>query len=145
MFRHLLSLSLPLLGLAEPVIARQRSVAPEQAPAAWVAYAETVNAQVIAWLGAEDEGAVRLRAYLDGTRPAPDQPTAPFVLRLWITPDGTIDRTEFPAFAEPQADADLRALLLGRAIGTPPPPGMLLPLRLELSLAPDPAEPAPTN
>lgn len=137
------------LGLSMPASATlaQRQVSPEAAPAAWVAYAETVNGKVAEWLRGEDEAAVRLRAYVDGLRPAADQSSPPITLRLWIDAKGVVTRVEFAPFAHEAANTDLRGLLVGRAVGARPPRGMLLPLRLAVQLdpAPEPASGAMTE
>ncbi len=147
MIRRLLSVLALAPGLvAVPATARQKSIAPEQAPPAWLAYAGTVNTQVTAWLSGSEEAAQRLRAALDATRPAADQPTAPIALRLWIDRKGMIGHVEFASLGNAQADTDLHALLDGRPIGAVPPKGMLLPLRIAVALAPAPAPaPAPAD
>jgi hypothetical protein len=135
------------LGLSMPATAAlaQRQVSPEAAPAAWVAYAGTVNGKVTEWLRGEDEVAVRLRAYVDALRPAADQSSPPLTLQLWIDAKGVVTRAEFPPFAHEAVNNDLRSLLIGRAVGARPPQGMLLPLRLAVQLdpAPEPAADAP--
>lgn len=127
-----------IAAFASPVHAQQ-SVAPEAAPAAWVAYADQVNARVTAWLGSDDETATRLRAYVDGTRPSPDAAAPTLALRLWVTPAGVIERIAFTPFADAAANADLEALLVGKPIGAPPPRDMVQPLRLALDVVPAPA------
>lgn len=123
----------------------QSQVSPEAAPAAWVAYAQTVNGKVTEWLRDEGEAATRLRAYVDGLRPAADQSSPPIMLQLWIDAKGVVTRAEFPPFAHEAANSDLRSLLIGGAVGANPPRGMLLPLRLaaQLDPAPEPAADAP--
>jgi hypothetical protein len=140
MIRRLISALALSLGLTagQPALAQQRSVEPEAAPAEWIAYAGRVNAQVQAWLSGDDETALRLRAYVDQTRPAADQPSPPLRLQLWIDAAGRIERLDFTPFADETANTDLRSLVAGRAVGAPPPRGMLLPLRLEVQLAPAP-------
>jgi hypothetical protein len=131
-----------VLGLSMPAsVALAQKVSPEAAPRAWVAYAETVNGKVTEWLRGEDEPAVRLRAYVDGLRPATNQSSPPVVLQLWIDANGVVTRVEFPPFAHEAANSDLRSLLIRRAVGAQPPRGMLLPLRLAVQLDPAP-EPA---
>ncbi len=49
-----------------------------QAPPAWVAYAQEATRTVIGWLNADESPASGIRAVLEQTRPAPDQPTPPF-------------------------------------------------------------------
>jgi len=137
-----------VVAATTPVAAQ--SVTPSAAPAEWVRYAETVTSAVNAWLQAEDEAAGRLRAYLDATRPAPHQPTAPIVVKLWIDGDGTVSRVDFPPFAHAETNADLRGLVVGRQLPGAPPKDMLLPLRIAVQLdapAPvvDPASSGPRS
>ena len=141
MRRFLMALG-AVLGLGLPVgQAAAAEVAPDQAPAAWVAYAETATQTVTAWLNAETPPAPRVRAILAATRPAPDQPTPPLVVKLWIDGGGTITRVEFAPLADAAADADLRGLLVGRQLGAPPH-HMRLPMRIALQLPPPPSPPA---
>lgn len=121
------------LGLAAPAHARPQSLAPEAAPSAWVAYAETVTRTVAAWLEEEGEPASSLRLYLNQSRPAADQPTPPMVLKLWIDPQGLVSRVDFTPFADAEADALLRSAVDGRRLPQPPS-GMLQPLRLAVQL-----------
>jgi hypothetical protein len=123
------------LGLAAPVQAQTQSLAPEAAPAAWVAYAEAATRTVTAWLEEDGDAASSLRLYLHQTRPAPDQPTPPLELKLWIDHDGVVSRVGFAPFAHKEADADLKTSVQGRRL-SPPPSGMLQPLRLALQLEP---------
>lgn len=123
------------LGLATPVQALPQSLAPEAAPPAWVAYAETVTRTVAVWLEEEGERASGLRSYLDHSRPDADQPTPTLVIRLWIDPRGLVSRIDFPPLADTDADALLRAAVDGRRL-PPPPHGMLQPLRLAVQLDP---------
>lgn len=106
-------------------------------PAAWVRYAEGATAMVTGWLREESETGIRLRLYLDQTRPAPDQPTAPLTLTIWIDADGTVSRVEFQPFAHPAANDDLRSMIIGRRLPVPPS-DMIQPLRMSLQLDPRP-------
>ncbi|MFA7439975.1 MAG: hypothetical protein WCZ66_03300 [Sphingomonadaceae bacterium] len=124
-----------------PVAAQ--SVAPAQAPAEWIAYAEAATASVTALLQADSEPAVRLRAYLDATRSAPDQPTAPLVLKIWVDANGAVSRIDYPPFAHAQANADLRGLIVGAALPGAPPKDMLLPMRIAVQLDARPTQPLP--
>lgn len=118
-----------------------KPVSPQEAPQAWVAYAETATRTIAGWLSVDAPPAPRIRAVLDAARPAPDQPAPPLVLKLWIGRDGTITRAEFPSLSDAQADQDLHALLTSKRLA-PPPTGMRLPLRIALQL---PAPPAPAS
>lgn len=136
---RLAALALSLCGI-QPTWARHtpRSVAPEAAPAAWVAYAGRVNAKVTAWLTGSEDAAVRLKASIDASRPSADRSSAPLVLRLWIDRKGTITRVDFTPFENEQANTDLRSLVVGRTIGAVPPKGMLQPIVLTIEVDPAP-------
>lgn len=127
-----------MLASATPVAAQ--SVVPSAAPAEWVRYAEAATASITGWLQGDDEPAVRVRAYLDRTRPSPDQATAPLRIKIWVAADGTVSRIDFPPFAHAEPNADLRGLIVGRRLPGTPPKDMLLPLRLVIQLdGPTPA------
>jgi len=131
------------LGLSTALAASPaaaQSLSPEQAPAEWVRYAEYATKTITTWLEAPSEAAIRLRAYLDATRSAPDQPTAPLMLKIWIDKDGTVSRIEHAPFAHDEANADLRALIVGGELDVSPPEDMLLPLRILVQLPPAPAQ-----
>ncbi|MDF0543762.1 hypothetical protein PX699_15530 [Sphingobium sp. H39-3-25] len=120
--------------------AAAQSVSPEQAPAEWVRYADYATKTITTWLEAQSEAAIRLRTYLDATRAAPDQPTAPLMLKIWIGKDGKVARIEHTPFAHAEANADLRALIVGGELDVSPPEDMLLPLRILVQLPPAPAQ-----
>ncbi|GLJ00025.1 hypothetical protein [Sphingobium sp. BS19] len=109
-------------------------VAPSVAPVEWVRYAQGAAAAVTALLQADNEAAVQLRAYLDQTRPAPDQPTAPLIVKLWVAKDRKVSKIDFTPFSHPAPNADLRALLVGQRLPGMLPKGMLLPLRIAVQL-----------
>lgn len=129
-------------GLAGPSPVHAQAVDPASAPVEWVRYAQSATASVTQLLEGPTEAATRLRSYLDQTRPAPDQPTAPLVLKVWIAKDGTVSRIGFTPFAHPETNVDLRSLLLGQSLAGVPPKDILLPLRIAVQLA---APPAPSG
>lgn len=131
-------------GLTAATPLQAQSVAPSVAPVEWVRYAETATSAVTRLLEAEGEVAIRLRGYLDATRPAPNQPTAPFVLKLWVDKDSSVSRIDFAPFVHSQANTDLRSLIVGQTLGTVPPKDMLLPLRIAVQL-PATSDPASTS
>lgn len=141
--RMALKLASALVGGAAaasaPVVAQ--SVAPEEAPSEWLAYAETATQTVTGWLQATSEQATRLRVYLDATRPAPDQPTTPVLLKIWIDAGGVVSRIDNAPFAHAEANADIRALIVGQKLPASPPRNMLLPLRVLIQLPPAPPSP----
>lgn len=123
-----------LVGLGGAAAAQPQSVAPSEAPVAWVQYAEIATRSITGWLEEDSEPATAFRAYLHQTRPAEDQPTPPLVLKVWIKPDGRVDRIDFTPFADEPTNANLRATIVGRSLASAPPRGMLLPLRLAIQL-----------
>ena len=132
-------------GVAATTPVAAQSGSPAQAPAAWIAYAEAATASVTTLLQVDSEPATRLRAYLEATRPAPDQPTALLVLKIWVDPDGAVSRIDYPPFAHAQANADLRGLIVGASLPGTPPADMLLPMRIAVQLDVRPAPPLPAN
>lgn len=137
-FRHAITVLAATLGLGVAPLAVGREITADQAPAAWVAYATDATQTIGGWLNAETPPAPRVRAVLEASRPAPDQPTPPLVVKLWIDEQGMITRAEFPPLSDEQADEDLHVLLVGRRL-TPPPRRMRLPMRIALQLPPRPA------
>lgn len=127
-------------GLASTSPVAAQTVSPSAAPAEWVRYAEGATETISAWLGDDSEAATQFRTYFNRTRPTETEPTAPLELRVWIEPDGAVSRIGFTPFAHEDANASLRAAVVGRRL-TPPPPDMLLPIRIAVQLAPAP-EPA---
>ncbi len=123
-----------VLGLASPTAALAQSLPPEAAPAAWVEYAEAATAAVSGWLSEDGKAASRLRLYLYQTLPTA-QPARPLELRLWISPEGIVSRVGFDSLSQEEADADLLGAVQGRRL-SPPPVGMLQPLRLAIQLDP---------
>ncbi|SNT19992.1 hypothetical protein SAMN06295912_1576 [Sphingomonas laterariae] len=130
-----------VLAAASP--AQAQTVAPSAAAAEWVRYANDATTAVNRLLEADTETAIRLRAYLDRTRPAPDRPTAPLTLKLWVDKEGTVTRIEFEPFAHAEPNADLRTLIVGQTLAGAPPKDMLLPLRIVIQLDAPAASAAP--
>lgn len=85
-------------------------------------------------LQAETEPAIRLRAYLEQTRSAPDQKSPPLMLKLWIDSEGRVAKVDFAPFAHPEPNHDLRSLITGAAVAGPPPRDILLPIRIAVEL-----------
>ena len=132
--------SLLLCLATAPVSASPTS--PEAAPAEWVAYAEGATHAITAWLNVEQPPAPRVRAVIEATRPGPDQPGPPLVVKIWVGRDGAIIRVEFVSLGDAQADQDLHDLLVQGRL-PPPPRRMKLSLRLALQLVPHPAADRP--
>jgi hypothetical protein len=73
------------------------------------------------WIGADQEIANRLRAYLIARAGKEDGPPPTLVVRAWLNPDGTVERVSFDGLKNAGADADLRSILkrgnVGAAVG----------------------------
>lgn len=137
--RRLLAALAAIVGVLPSAPHAATALSPQAAPAAWVAYAGLVNHTIIDRLGASDPTAVRLRDYLDQLPDPTVDSRAELPIRVWVDSEGVISKVDFTPFAHPEPNADLRALVLGQRLTKPPPKGMLLPLRLLISLEPAPA------
>jgi hypothetical protein len=107
------------------------------APETWQAFARQLQGQVEQRLAGDDARARRFQDYLtrrsQQSGAASDAAPLTVVLRTWVLADGQVHRVEFDGIDDADAIADLRALLIGGNIGAPPPE-MLQPLHLRLSL-----------
>jgi hypothetical protein len=99
------------------------------APASWNAFAKELQSQFQGRLGSDDDASRRLREAIAGRD---KQSAQALVVRAWITPNGKVERVEFDRLAADIA-VNLRALLASVVV-SPPPPDMLQPLHLRLSL-----------
>lgn len=116
------------------------TMAQPAAPAHWIRYAQSAGDRLQEGLSDGSSGlAVRLHAWLE-KRATNDRlmgRSMPMVVRVWISGDGRVERTEFDSLGDIQADEDLRALLSLEPLPAPPPDmRQPLVLRLELEAAP---------
>jgi hypothetical protein len=107
---------------------------PDNVPVAWVRYAELVQYRLTEWLAADNETVARFHLFLQEKSAAADGPPENLLVKVWVAPDGKIDRIEAPSLNNQQTDADLRAILGQGDVGEAPPADMLQPLRLRLTL-----------
>jgi hypothetical protein len=107
---------------------------PGKAPPSWGQFAKLVQYRFETWIGADDEVASRFRAYLTEHAGKEDGPPPTLVVKVWLNPDGTVERVSFAALKDARADADLHTILKRGNIGEAPPPEMLQPLNLRFSL-----------
>lgn len=122
-----------LLWSLNPVRAQDyRSVA--GAPSHWAAFAKLVTRHFEDNISADDEVANRFRSYLVEHRGKDDGPPQAFTVQTWVGPQGTIEKVAFPPLKNVRADADLHTLLARGTVGMSPPPDLLQPLNLRLSL-----------
>jgi hypothetical protein len=103
------------------------------APEAWQTFARQLQGRIEQQLAGDDERARRFQDYLAGSGNGTDARSPTFVLRAWVLADGKVDRVEFDGIDDADAIINLRALLVGDNVGAPPPE-MLQPLHLRLSL-----------
>jgi hypothetical protein len=105
------------------------------APAAWQEFAKQLQNRFQQRLAA-DEGAAR-RFQDDMAKLAEGKNAAPptLIVRTWILPDGKVERVESEGL-DPVSAISLRTLLAGEGVGVPPP-DMLQPLHLRLTLRPN--------
>jgi hypothetical protein len=127
-----------LLGMGAP--AQAGTVPVDQAPEAWVLYAQRISAHFQTALEGETAAAQRFHAFLEqraSSDAAADSTGVPVVLsiRTWISAAGRVTQVEFTPLGDPQADADLRQLLRAQSVGHAPPPGMRQPVVVRVSLS----------
>jgi hypothetical protein len=89
------------------------------------------------WIAADDAVARRFRVYLQNRVINEDGPPETVVVMAWVRPDGQVERVAFAPLKDKQANDDLKAILTRGNIGEPPPPDLLQPVHLRLSLRRD--------
>lgn len=116
---------------------------PAPAPTHWLSYAALASGELQHRLSnGGGELVTRLHAWLEQPQVAAAH-AEPWVVRIWISAQGSIERAEFQTLGSPQADADLRALLAAQPLSAPPPADMRQPLVLGLALRANPDYVAP--
>ena len=96
-------------------------------------FARQLQGQVEQRLAGDDAKARHFQDYLTKRSQESDASPLTVVLRTWILADGQVHRVEFDGIDDRGAVDDLRALLVDGNVGAPPPE-MLQPLHLRLSL-----------
>ena len=91
---------------------------PVQAPPSWAQFAKLVKYRFETWISADEAISNRFRTYIMEHSGKDDGPPPMLVVRAWLNPDGTVERT----------------ILKRGNIGEAPPPEMLQPLNLRFSL-----------
>jgi len=107
------------------------------APSAWQEFAKQLQSRFQQRLAADDATARKFQDYLAKHAGGKGATPRTLVVRTWILPDGKMERVEFEGLDDAAVAVDLRAVLIGGDVGAPPPPDMLQPLRLRLSLRPN--------
>ncbi len=106
------------------------------APVEWQVFAKQLQSRFEQRVAAADNEARAFQEDVVKHRAESDAPPLTFVARAWVSPDGKIGRLEFDGLDDSQIAVRLRALLTRDNVGIPPP-DMLQPLRLRLSLRPN--------
>lgn len=124
------------LGLLSAAPAVAQSTPGQPVPGHWLSYAQSVSLAFQDRLGDPTSDSVqRLHAWMQARLLQSEQAAPALVVRLWVTPQGGIERLEFDSLGQAQADADLRQLLVADPLPEPPPRDMRQPLVLQLTLA----------
>lgn len=119
---------------ASPLAVAESSYRPAAAaPEAWQVFARRLRERIEQQLAGDDKRARRFQDHLASRSPNADAPPLTLVLRAWISTDGKVQRVELSGISDPDVLADVRALLTDDKVGVPPPE-MLQPLHLRLSL-----------
>lgn len=128
----------PRLGVstvaAQPEIYRSAA----QVPQAWREFALQLQSKFVQRLASDQDAVGRLAKEMAGGAEATSAEARTVTLRAWVLPDGKVERLEFDGL-DPSVAVGLRALL-SDVDGGSPPPDMLQPVHLRLSLRPKPAQ-----
>ncbi|WP_413460326.1 YbaB/EbfC family DNA-binding protein [Herbaspirillum huttiense] len=124
------------LGMAAELSAQAPGRGAQGVPQHWISYGEMVSNQFAQWLSdAQQEGVMELHTWLqDRVLKEGKPPLPPLVARVWISPQGMVERVELPSLGEARVDTRLRLLLSSSPLPEPPPADMRQPLVLQLSL-----------
>ncbi|HEY3598837.1 MAG TPA: hypothetical protein VGL08_15150 [Paraburkholderia sp.] len=125
-------------------------VSADDAPQAWLSYAQLVSQSLQTALATDTEVAQRFNDFFgnwvntdaglfpqsqlpaDG-EPLPFEPPT-LKVRVWLDRAGHVERVEFDQVGSDEAEADLRSLLLAQSVGEAPPRRMKQPVVVRLSL-----------
>jgi hypothetical protein len=122
-------------------------VSPEQAPQAWIVYAQRVSERFQTAIASDAQPAQAFQAFVDdriaaetpasGTEAASDTiPDSLSTLRVkaWFDEAGQVTQVEIEGVDDPKAEDDLRALLLAQSVGEAPPRRMPQPVIVRLTV-----------
>ena len=119
---------------ASPVTAPSGEYRPATAvPEAWRTFAAQLQQRFEQQLAGDSDGARRIQDYLARRGEGADAPAMKLVLRVWVLDEGKFNRIEVDGIDDAGLRVELRALLMDSSVGAPPP-AMLQPLHLRLSL-----------
>lgn len=107
-----------------------------KAPVSWQEFAKQLQDRFQQRLASADEQARNFQHYMAKRGKASSTTSLTLVVRAWVLPGGQVERLEFDGLNDDAVAVDLRALLARGDVGAPPP-DMLQPLHLRLSLRPE--------
>ncbi|CAM2152321.1 putative TonB C-terminal domain-containing protein [Pararobbsia alpina] len=115
--------------------ASAQTVQLNEAPPAWIEYAQRVSERMQSVIGSEDDRVVEFRSYFakQFTTPA-GQPLGNLFVEVWIDRSGHITRVEFDPDGDPAEMNNLRRVMTSIVIGLPPPSDMKQPVVVKLGL-----------
>jgi hypothetical protein len=102
-------------------------------PDTWQVFARQLQQRFEQQLSGDSDGARRIQDYLTRRGGGADAPALKLVLRAWVLADGKVSRIEVDGIDDAGMRVELRALLMAGGVGAPPP-ALLQPLHLRLSL-----------
>jgi hypothetical protein len=102
-------------------------------PESWQVFARQLQQRFEQQLAGDGGGARRIQDFLMRQGGGADTPALRLVLRAWVLADGKVSRVEVDGMDDAGMRVELRALLMAGSVGAPPP-AMLQPLHLRLSL-----------
>jgi hypothetical protein len=102
-------------------------------PESWQVFARQLQQKFEQQLAGDSGGARRIQDYLMHQGGGDDAPASKLALRAWVLADGKVGRIEVDGMDDAGLRVELRALLTAGSVGAPPP-AMLQPLHLHLSL-----------
>jgi hypothetical protein len=124
----------PRLGISTAGAQPEMHRSTAQAPSSWQDFAVQLQTKLVQRLATNDEAVGKLAKQMAGTGAEPRTVT----VRVWVSFDGKIERIEFDG-VDDAAASQLRKLVINDEVGLPPP-DMLQPIRLRLSLHPKPEQ-----
>jgi hypothetical protein len=114
-----------------------QSEAAAETPASWQDFAKRLQLQLQARLTSDDEPALSFHEAMSKLVQASGMSSPAMVVRVWLMPDGKIERLELEGLKSDDALRELYAVLRDDSVGSPPA-DMPQPVRLRFSLVPKP-------
>ncbi|HEX3506701.1 MAG TPA: hypothetical protein VHU22_25240 [Xanthobacteraceae bacterium] len=137
-FLGLVGAAIEVPGLALPAAFAQSPPyqAAKEVPSSWRDYAMQLVEKLQQRLASDNDVSGKIADEISGGAAGAAPRTT--IVRVWVSPDGKVERLAFDDLSGDVADA-MRTLLSDSDVGAPPP-DMLQPLHIRLSLAGKPAQ-----